>query len=183
MPQLVVEQVLKREKWQVVKAFDGLQALEHIEAATVLPDIILLDIMMPNMNGFELCTKCVRAAGRGFIWGCRGKERHRVFIWIALAASAPPQLRGTLSGKPATAQSLGRHSLQLTLAHPLAAHPWCRLRERYPSALLPIIMISAKGGESDVIAALRCGADDYLTKPYRSAELLERVKAHLRVSL
>lgn len=59
MPQLVVEQVLKREKWQVVKAFDGLQALHHIEAATVLPDIILLDIMMPNMNGFELCTKCV----------------------------------------------------------------------------------------------------------------------------
>ena len=43
-------------------------------------------------------------------------------------------------------------------------------------------MISAKGGESDVIAALRCGADDYLTKPYRSAELLERVKAHMRVS-
>lgn len=59
VPQLVVEQVLKREKWQVVKAFDGLQALHHIEAATVLPDIILLDIMMPNMNGFELCTKCV----------------------------------------------------------------------------------------------------------------------------
>lgn len=57
-----------------------------------------------------------------------------------------------------------------------------RLRERFPSALLPIIMISAKGGESDVIAALRCGADDYLTKPYRSAELLERVKAHMRVS-
>ena len=75
MPQLVVEQVLKREKWQVVKAFDGLQALHHIEAATVLPDIILLDIMMPNMNGFELCTKCVgecwRMQAAGEVQGVR----------------------------------------------------------------------------------------------------------------
>ena len=88
--------MLKNEKWQVVKAFDGLQAIEYIEnSARTLPDVILLDIMMPNMNGYEVCAK---------------------------------------------------------------------VREKYPSPLLPIIMLSAKGREEDIVEALRCGADDYLVK-------------------
>ena len=39
-----------------------------------------------------------------------------------------------------------------------------RLREKYPSSLLPIVMVSAKSKEEDVVQALRCGADDYLVK-------------------
>ncbi|GAX78757.1 hypothetical protein CEUSTIGMA_g6194.t1 [Chlamydomonas eustigma] len=110
--QVVAEQVIKKENWQMVKAFDGLQALDYIESKSqVLPDLILLDIMMPNMNGYELCMK---------------------------------------------------------------------LREKYPSSLLPIIMLSAKGREDDVVQGLRCGADDYLVKPFKRAELVERIRAHLR---
>lgn len=53
-----------------------------------------------------------------------------------------------------------------------------RLRERAPDAVL--VVLTARTGEMDVIQALECGADDYLTKPFRLAELQARVTAHLR---
>jgi two-component system KDP operon response regulator KdpE len=43
----------------------------------------------------------------------------------------------------------------------------------------PIIVLSVRATESDKIAALNAGADDYLTKPYRPADLLERIRAAL----
>src|SRR6188474_2724255 len=52
-----------------------------------------------------------------------------------------------------------------------------RLRE-WASA--PIIVISARGQESDKIAALDAGADDYLTKPFGAGELLARIRVALR---
>lgn len=45
---------------------------------------------------------------------------------------------------------------------------------------IPIIVLSARLGENDKIAALDAGADDYLTKPFGAGELLARVRAHLR---
>lgn len=44
----------------------------------------------------------------------------------------------------------------------------------------PIIVLSARSGESDKVAALDAGADDYLVKPFGAAELLARVRAQLR---
>jgi two-component system response regulator RegX3 len=45
---------------------------------------------------------------------------------------------------------------------------------------LPIIMLSAKDSEVDIVVGLELGADDYVTKPYSSRELLARIKAVLR---
>lgn len=45
---------------------------------------------------------------------------------------------------------------------------------------IPIIMISAKGSETDVIVGLELGADDYITKPFSPKELLARIKAIFR---
>ena len=45
---------------------------------------------------------------------------------------------------------------------------------------IPVIIISAKGEESDIVVGLEMGADDYLTKPFSPRELLARVKAILR---
>ena len=45
---------------------------------------------------------------------------------------------------------------------------------------IPIIVLSARTAETDKVAALDAGADDYLTKPFGAAELLARVRAHLR---
>lgn len=54
-----------------------------------------------------------------------------------------------------------------------------RLREWYEG---PIIVLSVRDGDADKIAALDLGADDYLTKPFSSGELLARIRAHLRRS-
>src|SRR5882757_1321757 len=55
----------------------------------------------------------------------------------------------------------------------------CRqLRSRQPGAVL--VILTARDEEMDVIVGLEAGADDYLTKPIRLAELHARIRAHLR---
>jgi DNA-binding response OmpR family regulator len=53
-----------------------------------------------------------------------------------------------------------------------------RLRLLAPNTV--IVVLTARTDESDVIVALDAGADDYLTKPYRLAEIQARIRAHLR---
>lgn len=45
---------------------------------------------------------------------------------------------------------------------------------------IPVIVLSARSNEADKVGALDAGADDYLTKPFGAAELMARVRAHLR---
>lgn len=54
-----------------------------------------------------------------------------------------------------------------------------RLRERH---ITPVLMLTARGEEADVVLGLEVGADDYLTKPFRMRELTARVRAILRRS-
>jgi DNA-binding response OmpR family regulator len=54
-----------------------------------------------------------------------------------------------------------------------------RIRERH---VTPILMLTARGEEADVVLGLEVGADDYLAKPFRIRELLARVRAMLRRS-
>ena len=54
----------------------------------------------------------------------------------------------------------------------------CREIRRRSS--VPIIMVTAKGGEIDTVVGLEVGADDYVTKPYRLRELVARMRAVLR---
>jgi len=50
-----------------------------------------------------------------------------------------------------------------------------------PSAVVPVILLSARAGEEATIEGLECGSDDYLTKPFTASELLARVRAHLKL--
>ena len=93
--------------YQVETAADGQSGLERALAAP--PDVMILDIMLPKVNGFELC-RAVRERGLDF----------------------------------------------------------------------PILMLTAKGQEEDIVLGLNLGADDYVTKPFRIAELAARVNAFLR---
>jgi DNA-binding response OmpR family regulator len=101
-----ISELLKYEGYQVLKAYDGLEALEMVEKHSV--DLILLDVMMPRLNGLSALMKL--------------REHHHI----------------------------------------------------------PVIILSAKTEESDKVSGLTLGADDYISKPYNSAELIARVKAQLR---
>ena len=94
---------------QVVRASDGEQVMAL--AARELPDLILLDAMMPGLSGFEVLRR--------------------------------------LKGDPA-------------------------LRA------VPVIMVTAKGHERDVLSGLRGGAVDYVVKPFSLKELSARVELALR---
>ena len=93
--------------YRVLTAADGDAGLKA--ALEAKPDLILLDIMLPKINGYEIC-RLIRAEGLD----------------------------------------------------------------------MPIIMLTAKGQESDIILGLNLGADDYVTKPFNIQELLARVNAFLR---
>lgn len=101
-----IEIYLRGEKLNVIKANDGIEALDILEGNTI--HLIILDIMMPRLDGIKTCLK---------------------------------------------------------------------IRE---SKNIPIIMLSAKGEDSDKILGLNVGADDYMTKPFNNLELVARVRSQLR---
>jgi diguanylate cyclase (GGDEF)-like protein len=90
---------------------DGLKALE--EVSHNIPDLILLDIMMPKMDGYEVCR---------------------------------------------------------------------RLKANFETSRIPVIMLTAKSTPIEKVEGFECGANDYVTKPYVTKELLARVKAVLQWS-
>jgi len=104
--QILLTDFLTAQGFEVISASDGFEALDLIREHA--PEIILLDIMMPNMDGYQLISK---------------------------------------------------------------------LRKE---SQIPVIMITAKQQESDLIRGFDLGADDYITKPFRMRELLVRMRAVLR---
>jgi DNA-binding response OmpR family regulator len=98
---------LRKKQYEVITAPDGEEG--YALALEKKPDLVILDLMLPNMNGLEICQK----------------------------------LRS----------------------------------ERFSS---PILMLTARGEESDRVLGLDIGADDYMTKPFSIRELLARVRALLR---
>ena len=95
--------------YRVLAAADGEDGLNM--ALNEKPDLILLDIMLPKINGYEICRLI-----------------------------------------------------------------------RKENLTMPIIMLTAKGEESDIVLGLNLGADDYVTKPFSIKELLARAAAFLRRS-
>lgn len=55
-----------------------------------------------------------------------------------------------------------------------------KLRLSPQTSMLPIVMLTAKSGESDTVVGLELGADDYVTKPFSPRELVARIKAFFR---
>ena len=84
-------------------------------------------------------------------------------------------------GETALAQALSRDFdlmvLDLMLPRLSGTEILRRLRSESP---LPVIVLTAKGGEGDRVLGLEAGADDYVTKPFSMAELVSRVRALLR---
>ena len=55
-----------------------------------------------------------------------------------------------------------------------------RIRQTHDQRSMPIIMVTAKGDESDIVAGIELGADDYITKPFSPRILVARVQSALR---
>ena len=104
----VVSKRLHSEGFDVCVAIDGEEAL--LQVAAEHPDVIILDVMLPKMNGQEVCRKLK--------WDTRYQK-------------------------------------------------------------IPIIMFSAKVQERDERMGFEAGADAYIRKPFRAAELLEKIRALL----
>lgn len=102
--------ILERDGFRVESAADGREA-QRLIATLEPPTFVLLDIMLPYVDGFELL---------GLIRAQTGWER------------------------------------------------------------LPVLMLTAKGGDRDIARALDAGADDYLVKPFQPAELKARLRRLLR---
>lgn len=94
---------LRREGYTVVPAIDGEQAIRGVEVEN--PDIVLLDVNLPKLNGFEVCR---------------------------------------------------------------------RLRQ---DSEVPVIMLTARNAEEDIVRSLAIGADDYVVKPFSAKQLVARMKA------
>ncbi len=107
--QQLVSYNLLKAGFNVTCAENGNQSLELFETET--PDLVILDLMLPGINGLEVCR--------------------------------------TIRQNPAQWET-------------------------------PIIMLTAKGEEEDIVKGLEYGADDYMTKPFSPKVLIARIKAQLR---
>ncbi len=91
---------------------------------------------------------------------------------VTVRGDGPGALSAALSG------DIGLVVLDLGLPEMDGLEVCRRLRERAP--LLPVLVLTARAEEVDTVVGLDAGADDYVTKPFRLAELLARVRALLR---
>ncbi len=102
----VVAFALRREGFQVIQAFDGLSALQRW--AEDKPDLLVLDVNLPKMDGFTVCQRIRKEADT------------------------------------------------------------------------PIIMLTVRGEDDDIVHGLELGADDYIPKPFSPRQLVARAQAVLR---
>jgi len=106
----------------------------------------------------------------------------RKFLRVALASQGYLVVEAATAGEGLTAAAMHNPDvvlLDLGLPDRDGLEVVARLREW---SAVPILVVSARGQESDKIAALDNGADDYLTKPFGAGELLARIRVALRRS-
>ncbi len=102
---------------------------------------------------------------------------------LALDAEFEPVIAGRLSEAEALLATPGAHFdlvlLDLTLPDG-DGRDFC-VRARRGGLRMPIIMLTGSDGEADIVSGLDAGANDYIAKPFRLAELLARIRVQLRV--
>ena len=161
----IAEFVLQNGGADVTKARNGQEAVELFrKSASGEFDAILMDIMMPVMNGYEAAKK-IRSLDR---------EDAKTIPIIAMTANAFMEDR--LKAKEA---GMNEHIVILDVMLP-DGDGFSLCRKIKADDIAPVIFLTAKDEEKDVVMGLELGADDYVIKPFRNMELLSRIKNVLR---
>ncbi|MBR4523709.1 MAG: response regulator transcription factor [Kiritimatiellae bacterium] len=111
----------------------------------------------------------------------------RTVLGVALRAAGFAEVRFALTGDEGLAMAMA-HPPRLVLLDLMLpgmdGREVCRqLRQNDSTRTVPVIMLTALDDERDVVAGLKTGADDYITKPFSTAVLIARIRAVLRRSL
>lgn len=111
----------------------------------------------------------------------------RTVLGVALRAAGFAEVRFALTGDEGLAMAMA-HPPRLVLLDLMLpgmdGREVCRqLRQNDSTKTVPVIMLTALDDECDVVAGLKTGADDYITKPFSTAVLIARIRAVLRRSL
>ena len=111
----------------------------------------------------------------------------RTVLGVALRAAGFAEVRFALTGDEGLAMAMA-HPPRLVLLDLMLpgmdGREVCRqLRQNDSTKTVPVIMLTALDDERDVVAGLKTGADDYITKPFSTAVLIARIRAVLRRSL
>ena len=124
-----------------INGYEGMMQLQKVN-----PDLILLDWMLPDIAGTEICTfisiaynEITRSLKLSLRFNLKIEESSSVLIETETKSISPKDLKN-----------------------------------------IPIIMLTAKGEEEDLLSGFDMGCDDYITKPFSPAELIARIKALLR---
>jgi len=111
----------------------------------------------------------------------------RTVLGVALRSAGFAEVRFALTGDEGLAMAMA-HPPRLVLLDLMLpgmdGREVCRqLRQNDSTKTVPVIMLTALDDECDVVAGLKTGADDYITKPFSTAVLIARIRAVLRRSL
>ena len=79
--QIVLEEILTDSGYAFARCMDGAEALEWLCASDTMPDLILLDCMMPVMSGHEFCATLRKVCGGGRARVCGGGKGTCVCVW------------------------------------------------------------------------------------------------------
>jgi two-component system sensor histidine kinase ChiS len=128
-----------------------------------------------------------RAAGSGYHVLVVDDEPVNVQALVNYLSLANYQVATAATGQEALDFLAAGHSCDLVLLDVMMPHisglTVCqRIRETWSPADLPVIMLTARNRVSDLVSGFSAGANDYLTKPFASDELLARVNVHLELA-